>query len=367
MQRHFRHVPLNHGLDERFTSVRHEFTSLLARFVEVDYGETMMGIQTQTIFVLVTWLIASSLFSDEFSGNLSDDRTHLVKRINALIIDLDADSFQVRDRAQRELREIGPVCVPALHKATIGSSAELAKRIHVIQEGFWQRLIVDFSKRNDRDLNVEEGMWLISCIETPQADRAEMSKQLDGIAEEVRQRLGGVDPATADPKLVVNSIVEVLFRGDNRFYGNVADYENPANSSLHHVLRKRTGLPILLSHLIVSVSERLGVPIIGVGVPYRYMACYPGAQAPPGAAHEDIIIDAFGGQVLSSAEVRKLIPSFDPGKHLKPVSNRYVLVRMLSNLSAHLYRANDVRNGQRALKFQSLLVRYAQQPADFVD
>ena len=56
----------------------------------------------------------------------SADEAALAKLVAAL----DADDFEVRDRAERDLAEIGPAAAPALRKALVGDPpAELKRRV----------------------------------------------------------------------------------------------------------------------------------------------------------------------------------------------------------------------------------------------
>lgn len=319
-----------------------------------------------SIVLIATVLLHSSTAS---ANELPNDNAGDNARIRLLVADLDSDSFTKRDLAQKQLRAIGQPCLSSLYAASSNASGELSKRLRIlipqIEEDFFQSTLLKFSRRKDKDLNVEEGMWLISCISNPGVQRGELTRQLDELAEEVRKRLAGFQPKTAEPKVVVDKIMEVLFEGDDEFYGNITDYENPRNSSLYHVLRRRTGLPILLSHVVVSVANRLDVPIVGIGVPSRYMALYPAHMAPPGTSKDDIIIDAYGGKVLTKDEVKEIIPSFDPAIHLKAAPNRLIVDRMLNNIGVHYFRMNDVRNGQRAWKFREMLQKHAEDPRMF--
>ena len=284
-------------------------------------------------------------------------------RIQQLIAQLEADSFRQRERAHQQLRGIGKPAVRALSVAARGPSRERAVRAQLLVEQIENEclynLFAKFARRPDEELHVEEGMWLISCIADPNVRFHDLTRQLDELADKVRKRFGKFDPDVVEPELAVNRIMEVVFADDAGFHGSLSDYQNPNNSSLYHVLKTRRGLPIMLSHVVVSVGQRMEVPLVGIPVPERYMVKYDGSQAPPGTEKRDIIIDAFGGRLMTVDEVKQLIHSFDPTIHLQPANNRDILIRMLNNIAAHFYAVEDSRNAGRALRLKALLIRHA--------
>ena len=48
------------------------------------------------------------------------------------------------------------------------------------------------------------------------------------------------------------------------------------------MIARRKGLPILLSEIAVAVARRLELPVVGLGIPGRYMIKYEGRRAPAG-------------------------------------------------------------------------------------
>lgn len=117
---------------------------------------------------------------------------------------------------------------------------------------------------------------------------------------------------------------------DERFRGNVEDYEDPENSLLDAVLRRRTGLPITLSVVYLEVARRLGAPLVAVGMPGHFLVRY-----------EDVLLDPFrGGIRMDEAEAQRILDAIYHGNlrltpaMLQPTSDREVLARVMSNLKA---------------------------------
>lgn len=260
-------------------------------------------------------------------------------RIKRLVADLNADDFSSRQRAQERLVEIGLPVQEAVLKATYSKYREQRYRarliLKLIRQGALRPAFIEMGRRPDDRVDVEEGMWLISRILDPVVERAELSQQLDEMAAAVRKKLGSTTkPGDAAPREVVDAIRHVL-GSQYKLNGSVANYDHPDNSSMHRVLKRRQGLPILLSHIAVAVADRLDVPVVGIGVPSRYMIKYDGARAPKGFDKKDIVVNPFDSwQVLSVDEVSTVVPAFNPASHLMPSPPRVTLSRMLTNLQS---------------------------------
>ncbi len=262
-------------------------------------------------------------------------------QITRLIGLLDADRFEDRERATRQLYELGMPAVEALEGVRGHPSAEVRWRskavIDALTVGVLRRELAEFAALPDEQLDLEHGMWLIARIHSPGVKKQRLTKSLDDLADRVRQRLGKDEtPAKADPEKVVAALQQVLFIEEG-FTGNVADRYHPDNSSLARVLATKKGLPILLSHLTIAVARRLDVPIVGVPLAGTYIVKYDGSRAPAGFPKEDIFLDPFEhGQILRAGdEIERAFPGQDPAGE-PPLASRDTLARMLRNLSTPL-------------------------------
>jgi regulator of sirC expression with transglutaminase-like and TPR domain len=288
--------------------------------------------------------------------------------IAQLIQQLDSDTFDVRERASRELERIGRPALPALEAATKHTSAEVRGRakslVEVLTSGIRHREFLAFASAPDEQLDLERGLWIIARILDPQVKQADTSKRLDELAARVRERLGkGVDPATADPEKFVAALHHVLFV-EVGFSGNKQDYGNPDNSSLPRVLETKKGLPILLSELTVAVGRRLKAPIVNVPLSGTYLVKYDGTQAPAGFPQDDIYLHPFEqGRIIKAADVERELPGKDAAL-TDPYLPREVLTRVLSNLTTALERYENDPQRQAQLEqvreLKQLLEAYAQ-------
>ena len=140
------------------------------------------------------------------------------------------------------------------------------------------------------------------------------------------------DMAAGCPSRTVRGVIDHLF-GTIGFRGNTDHYYEPENSYLDVVLRKRTGIPITLTIVLIEVGRRLGVGFEPIGMPGHVLA---GVAGQP-----ETFIDAFGGgRLLDTHGCATLYESVrGPGVRLDaamlaPISRMAVLLRVLANLKA---------------------------------
>lgn len=177
----------------------------------------------------------------------------------------------------------------------------------------------------DPDLDLARGALEIARIEHPDLTPARELLRLDSLAARSGARSVG------DPLKALHRLREFLFEEEG-FSGNAADYYDPRNSCLNDVLDRRLGIPITLSVLMMEVGRRVGLPILGVGLPGHFVV-----RADVGP--EPVLLDPFdGGAVLTperaAAVVARALGRQVPltGQHLAPVTKRQILTRMLMNL-----------------------------------
>jgi regulator of sirC expression with transglutaminase-like and TPR domain len=184
---------------------------------------------------------------------------------------------------------------------------------------------VELSRAPDDRIDVAEGALLIAAEAYPNLDVAAYLQRLDALAQEAREFIG---PAPSGAQYV-ERLNQFLFV-HKRFVGNQKHFYDRRNSFLNEVLDRHTGIPLTLSLVYMEVARRLGLPVRGVGFPGHFLAKYDG--------EEEIIIDAFFGQVLSERECHERLQSvlgpdapFDR-RYLRAATPREILVRMLGNL-----------------------------------
>jgi len=180
---------------------------------------------------------------------------------------------------------------------------------------------------------------------------SDASRDLDelalAIAAVLRPRLDLIgtltilDELAADcPTPTREGVMSYLF-GSGLFEGDHTDYRHWRNSCLDQVLVTRRGIPITLAVVAVEVARRVGVRLVGVGLPGHFLV--------GDADDASWFADPFHGRSgLTASDCRQLLVAMGAqrwsDRYLEPTPNRLIVARMLNNLKATCeFHSDDVR------------------------
>ncbi|MFG2591971.1 transglutaminase-like domain-containing protein [Streptomyces sp. NPDC048438] len=145
-------------------------------------------------------------------------------------------------------------------------------------------------------------------------------------------RLAGLLPYGArDARAWASALAELL--GERcGFAGSSQDYQRLDSSVLQQVLRRRRGLPILLSVVWIEVARRAGAPVYGLALPGHYVVGF-------GDPAERVLADPFaGGAPLSGEDADLMVTGMtgEPPAAATPVPARPLetVLRILNNVRA---------------------------------
>jgi len=155
--------------------------------------------------------------------------------------------------------------------------------------------------------------------------------QLGGHGIEIVEEQRRLDEQAGALTPTFEGVVTGLFSGPGALRGNEDDYYNVRNSMLSEVQRLRLGIPITLSVLAMEHGRRIGVPIVGIGIPGHFVI---------GSGDDTTLFaDPFnGGALLTTEGVRQLhrrVTGSGRGwreSYLLPVSSRDIVFRILNNI-----------------------------------
>ncbi len=189
----------------------------------------------------------------------------------------------------------------------------------------------------DEEIDLARAALLIAATEYPGLSIERELFRIDEIAEGIAARM---DDDT--PLYQLNTLSEYLF-DELKFAGNHTNYHDPRNSFLNDVIERRVGIPITLSLLYIEVGKRLGVPLLGIGMPGHFIVRH--------RDESDVFVDPFhGGILLSEDECAERVKQVTQGtltwdrSYLEPVRSREFIARMLRNLKVvYLQRRNYER------------------------
>ena len=184
--------------------------------------------------------------------------------------------------------------------------------------------------QRDTEIDLALGALTIAADGRPEVAASAALAVLDTLAELVRVRLDAGDAHSH----VLDRIHDVLFRERGLRPPTAAEFHDPRNSLLDIVLQRRIGLPISLAIVELEVAWRIGLPLVGIGLPGHFIIGAPGG----------VLVDPAGdGRRLTPDDCQALIRrSIGEGVllhagMLRPVGRRQILIRVLRNLrSAHL-------------------------------
>ena len=185
------------------------------------------------------------------------------------------------------------------------------------------------------NFDLAEVALLIAAEEYPGLDPRLYLQRLDELAAAAPAALRQSLPARQQAQLLIDFLAE-----ERGFRGNQEDYYDRRNSFLNDVIERRTGIPITLTLIYMEVARRLGLSVSGVGFPGHFLAVLRG--------REDVILDPFFARVLDTRACEELLRSVAgedtqlEAAHLRSVTPRQIVVRILNNLKQIHLRAREL-------------------------
>ena len=162
------------------------------------------------------------------------------------------------------------------------------------------------------------------------------AKQGELLFQELCEKL--VIPKNED---IMRSIarLNIHFFSELGFHGDEEEYTHPHNSILHQVIRRKKGLPIILSCLYILIGKQHGLPLVPISFPGHFLV---GVQEP------QFFIDPFHKcRILRTEQLKASLcqlpqpPDIPFSELIRPASNKQILVRINNNLiRAHQQRSS---------------------------
>lgn len=250
-------------------------------------------------------------------------------RERAALLNLLADEDpQVHQAIEARFLAQGPEACDWLRAHLLSDDPVLRRRVHGILLYFERRLadheFLAFCLRHGGDFDLETGALLLARTVAPEINCEAYRALLDDFAAQLRTR---VDLA-AEPRELLAQINAWVF-GKLGFRGDRENYFAPRNNYLNEILDRRLGNPIGLSLVYLLLTQRLQLPIVGIGFPGHFLCRYQ-------TATESVYIDVFdNGRLLSKADCIQHLLHSAFGLHdqfLSPVSPRRMVLRLCGNL-----------------------------------
>ena len=291
--------------------------------------------------------IAESIASTKPSPELADRVTKLVGELS---------STAIPDSTTDHLLAEGPASVKLLEQQA-AKLEQQAGRVRQLAAGLQlKQTLAEIEKllsvNEDDKVDLLRAGLLISKLDNPELD-------IDSYVQEVERhaRRAQVDlPKEATNQERLATLNRYLFE-EQGFHGSRTDYDNRSNSYLNEVLDDREGLPISLSVLYMEVARRMGLNVVGVGMPKHFLARHEPKTG------DSQLIDVFErGKLLSKTEAKMIFESLKDDdevlwreSYLDTSPPRAILERMLRNLFNTAASAEDAERMLRYLEAVLLL------------
>ena len=251
-----------------------------------------------------------------------------ITRLKSMLSLLDDEDDSIYRQIKKSLISLGESALPHLDDYLNTSNTLLNERVReaydlILIESIQEQFRA-FRGRFPADVDLEEGVFLISHFGYPQADMRIYSDLLNFFASELQPRL---DPLDA-PEDTVQKIGR-YFTTDKGFGDVEKDYYNPESHYFTKVLETKRGVPIALSAIYLLVLRKLNIPVRGIGMPGHFIIRYAFETQP-------ILADpSNGGRILSTEDCKDYLVKMGyqyNESYLEPVNNKQILERMLRNL-----------------------------------
>lgn len=184
-------------------------------------------------------------------------------------------------------------------------------------------------------LDIAEAALLLSALDRRDVELGPYRAHLADIARAIRDRRGTGEAA------IRRDILSDVLHGEFGYIGDGDFFEAPENANLIDVMDRRVGLPVTLGILYLHAARAAGWQAHGISFPGHFLVQVEGED---GVA----LLDPFaGGCAMEPADLYGILHRLVgrsarlEENHLEPVSDRAVLIRLLSNLKARALRSGD--------------------------
>jgi len=188
----------------------------------------------------------------------------------------------------------------------------------------------------EEKIDLLQAALLVAKLDNDELETEPYQQQVDRMAREIKEAI----PADADNAARLATLNTFLFTNLG-YHGSRTNYYHKSNSYLNEVIDDREGLPIALSVLYIELARRIGMKVVGVGLPGHFVVRYEPEEG------DSQMVDPFeGGRLLDREDAEGIVmahrrtPLTDDD--LKAATKREIIVRMLTNLMGLAQEEEDV-------------------------
>ena len=229
------------------------------------------------------------------------------------------------DATIRSLADLGAHSVKVLEEQAATLEKEATRLRHIVDlvhRRTIEKQMLALFEAPDEEVEILEAALLLSKLDNAELDTKSYVAFLDRMVADLEESLD----ASGSEREKLDALIRYLFK-DLQFDGSRLEYYERSNSYIDAVLEDRDGIPITLSVLFIAMAERIGLRVEGVGIPFHFVVRFVPSEG------ESQLIDVFdGGRFINLEDVKLLSGDAFEEEHLKAVTRRSIIVRMLRNL-----------------------------------
>ncbi len=257
---------------------------------------------------------------ERMARDVNADRPPDAKVVGDLLPDADAGVRALLDSADRRERE----------------AKQLRRAADSLRSRRTQRdLSALFDHKAEKEIDLLRAALIVARMDNDDLDVDAYLREIDGFARAIRESL----PLKADDLTKLAALDEFLFKKMG-FHGCRTEFESRSNSYLNEVIDDREGLAVTLSILYIELARRIGVSVVGIGLPGRYLVRLESKK------DNSQVIDVFeGARRLSREEAEAQAHALSPvpitAETWIPQPKRDILIRLLRNLTTSAEASRD--------------------------
>ncbi len=218
---------------------------------------------------------------------------------------------------------------------------------------------------NQEQPDLLEGWIWLSKIKYPGIEYESILRSINDIRMDAWLMMGNVQ----NERDKIDILNHVFFH-QHGFKGDSNQYHYPDNSFVNTVLSRKTGNPISLSALYITVAQSLGLPIFGVNLPQHFIVAY--CRLKKGESHKRVLKELKANEIgkpvfyvnpYSKGQVfmKDSVDAFLKVVNVKPMAEFYlpcsvhdIIKRMLRNLHYSFGESQEIEKQQELLLLMKL-------------
>lgn len=282
------------------------------------------------------------------------------KRIGDLVKDISPKQAAAAD-VLKQLTPDGTVASTVLREKAkeLEQQAErlrqLANDVHVKKVQTELRSLVEGKEDAKIDL-LAAALW-IAALDNEELVVADYCREIDDLALDLKKSFA----ADADDAAKLAALKKFFFE-ELGFHGGRLNYYARSNNHLNEVIDDREGMPITLSVLYIEFGRRVGLNLVGVGIPRQFVVRHEPKEG------DSQLIDVFeSGVTVTRQVIEERLKEGKPSivardEHFATTKPRDILIRMLSNL---LRSAQDEKDAEAMFRYVDTILALNPEDGDY--